>query len=101
MSVRRFLGVIVLALCVGGPIVEAFDQWDHTLLDGNDTEANLVIVALCIGLAFSVVGAAVFALCPSSVRFQTLRPLSNVGTPRRPQWAAAVFGHGPPIAFRV
>jgi hypothetical protein len=33
-----------------------FDQWDHTLQDGNDTEANVVIVALCVGVALSVAG---------------------------------------------
>jgi hypothetical protein len=37
-------------------MVEAFDRWDHTLQDGNDTEADVVIVALCVGLAFSVAG---------------------------------------------
>ena len=31
-----------------------FDQWDHTLDDGNDTEANVVIVALSVGMALSV-----------------------------------------------
>ena len=41
----------ILAICIGGPIVETFDQWDHTGQDGNDTEANVVIVALCVGLA--------------------------------------------------
>jgi len=34
--------------------VETFDQWDQTLQDGTDTEANLVVVALCVGLALSV-----------------------------------------------
>ena len=45
-----------MAICIGGPIVEMFDQWDHTLQDGNDTEANVVVVALCVGFALSVAG---------------------------------------------
>jgi hypothetical protein len=53
---RRVVGAIVLAICIGAPIVEGFDRWDDTLHDGNDTEANLVIAALCVGLALSAVG---------------------------------------------
>jgi hypothetical protein len=51
---RRIITALIEAICVGGPMVEAFDRWDHTLQDGNDTEADVVIVALCVGLAFSV-----------------------------------------------
>jgi hypothetical protein len=46
----------IIAICIGGPIVEMFDQWDDTLRTGNDTEANMVIVALCVGFALSVTG---------------------------------------------
>ena len=44
----------IVAICIGAPIVEMFDQWDHTLQDGNDTEANVVIAALCIGVAMAI-----------------------------------------------
>jgi len=54
MGARRFAVAIILAICVGGPIVEMFDRWDHTLQDGNDTEANVMIVALCVGVALAV-----------------------------------------------
>ena len=30
-----------------------FDQWDHTIQTGNDTEYGLVVLALCIGVAYS------------------------------------------------
>ena len=53
---RRFVIAVILCMSVGGPIVEAFDQWDRTLQDGTDTEANLVVVALCVGLALSGTG---------------------------------------------
>jgi hypothetical protein len=45
---------MIVAICIGGPIVEMFDRWDDTLQTGNDTEANVVIVALCVDLALSV-----------------------------------------------
>jgi hypothetical protein len=51
---RRFAVAAILAICIGGPVVEMFDQWDHTLQDGNDTEANVVIAALCIGVAVAI-----------------------------------------------
>ena len=54
MDVRRFVGTVIVALCLGAPIVELFDRWDHTLQDGNDTEANVVVAALCVGLAFAI-----------------------------------------------
>jgi hypothetical protein len=56
---RRFAIVAVLAICLGGPVVEMFDRWDHTLQDDNDTEANVVIAALCVGVALSVAGVVV------------------------------------------
>src|SRR5216684_4672647 len=59
VSLRRFATGVILAICIGAPILEMFDQWDRTLQDGNDTEINLVVVALCVGVAFSVAGALV------------------------------------------
>ena len=51
---RRLAIAAILALCLGGPIAEMFDSWDHTLQDGNDTEANVVVAALCVGVAFAI-----------------------------------------------
>jgi ABC-type Na+ efflux pump permease subunit len=51
----------IVAICIGGPIMEMFDQWDHTFQDGNDTEANVVIAALCIGVAVAIGTIAVVA----------------------------------------
>ena len=44
---------IVLLTCVVCPLVEIFDNWDHTLQTGNDTEYALVALALCVGVAYS------------------------------------------------
>ena len=30
-----------------------FDTWDHTIQTGNDTEYTLVVLALCVGVAYS------------------------------------------------
>jgi hypothetical protein len=54
VTLRRFAVAAILAICIGGPIVEMFDQWDHSLQDGNDTEANVVVAALCIGVAMAI-----------------------------------------------
>jgi len=54
VKLRRFAVAAVLAICIGGPIVEMFDQWDHTLQDGNDTEADAVVAALCVGVAMAI-----------------------------------------------
>ncbi len=44
---------LVLAICLVGPLVEVFDNWDHTIQTGNDTEYALVALALCVGVAYS------------------------------------------------
>jgi hypothetical protein len=56
VTLRRLAIAAILAVCLGAPVAEMFDQWDHTYQDGNDTEANVVVVALCVGVALSVAG---------------------------------------------
>src|SRR5215468_10475422 len=51
-SVRQFGIAAIFAVCLAAPVLEMFDRWDQTLQTGNDTEANLVVVALCVGVAF-------------------------------------------------
>jgi len=51
---RRLFIAAIVAIALGAPIAETFDRWDQTLQDGNDTEANAVITALCIGAAFAI-----------------------------------------------
>jgi hypothetical protein len=52
--VRRLIIAAILAISLGAPIVELFDSWDQTLQTGSDTEANVAVVALCIGVAFAI-----------------------------------------------
>ncbi len=61
----RTLVGLVLAVCFVCPIIEMFDYWDHTIQTGSDTEYALVLLALCVGMAYS------FARC-SSVCFRDI-----------------------------
>ena len=49
----RGLITLALAICFVCPLVEMFDQWDHTMQTGNDTEYALVVLALCVGAAYT------------------------------------------------
>src|SRR5260370_18165400 len=49
----RIIGTIILIACLVCPLVELFDNWDHTVQTGNDTEYALVVLALCLGVAYS------------------------------------------------
>jgi len=51
---RRLFIAAIIAILLGGPIAEMFDCWDQTLKDGNDTEVNVVVAALCIGVACAI-----------------------------------------------
>src|SRR2546425_12244705 len=55
---RRISGHLVIAIvlitCLVCPLVEIFDHWDHTMQTGNDTEYALVVLALCVGVAYSL-----------------------------------------------
>jgi hypothetical protein len=49
----RIAVTLVLLTCVICPLIEMFDNWDHTMQTGNDTEYALVVLALCVGVAYS------------------------------------------------
>ncbi len=44
---------LVLLTCLICPLLETFDTWDPPIQTGNDTEYALVIIALCVGVAYS------------------------------------------------
>jgi hypothetical protein len=46
---------LVLLTCIICPLAETFDHWDHTLQTGNDTEYALVVLALSVGVSYSLV----------------------------------------------
>jgi hypothetical protein len=49
----RITAMVVLLTCLVCPLLELFDSWDDTIQSGNDTEYALVILALCVGVAYS------------------------------------------------
>ena len=49
----RTIGTLALLTCLICPILETFDTWDPPIQTGNDTEYTLVILALCVGVAYS------------------------------------------------
>jgi hypothetical protein len=48
------IATLVLAVCFVCHVTEIFDQWDHTLQTGVDTEYTFVLLALCVGIACSL-----------------------------------------------
>ena len=50
----RIVATVILVTCLVCPLVELFDNWDHTTQTGNDTEYALVVLALCVGATYSV-----------------------------------------------
>lgn len=97
------LGAVIVVICITVPLVESVDSWDHTLSDGNDTEANVVIAALCVGLALS---AAATILRVMDVRFfpvdTPFQPTMRVrrDAPREPRYSP-LSDSGPPLALRL
>jgi len=77
----RIVAALALLICLVCPLVETFDNWDHTLQTGNDTEYAVVVMALCVGVAFSFarfilklsflsrVAKSVFSFAAKKVRF--------------------------------
>ncbi len=49
----RITVTLALLTCLICPILEAFDSWDPPIQTGNDTKFTLVILALCVGVAYS------------------------------------------------
>lgn len=85
---RRLFILAIVALTVGGPIAEMFDRWDQTLNDGNDTETNLVIAALCVGIAFAI---------GTVVVIERIRALSSTFAGPVVQMSRAVRDVAPPV----
>jgi hypothetical protein len=101
VTARRVAIIAILAVCLGGPIGELFDHWDQTAQDGNDTEANAVIAALCVGLAISVAGIVV-----ARVRAMSLSSRLHIRIAVLMRFAAFLFAIpdptcSPPTPLRV
>ena len=49
----RIIATVILLTCLVCPLVDMFDNWDHALQTGNETEYSLLVLALCLGMAYS------------------------------------------------
>ena len=101
VSLRQVLGVIVVAICVAAPIAEAFDQWDHTLQDGNDTEANLVVAAVCVGVALSVAATIIARVRALATAGRIRVRVSPATRPTQAPLFAPKPSSGPPTPLRI
>jgi len=81
---------LILAICFVCHVAEIFDQWDHTLQTGDDTEYTFVVLALCVGVAYSLKWFVPRITLPDSLReaisYPRTRPLLSALT----NWSAAV-----------
>jgi hypothetical protein len=50
----QIIATLVLLICLVCPLVEMFDTWDDTAQTGGNTEYALVLLALCVGVAYSL-----------------------------------------------
>lgn len=99
---RRVFVAALLAVCLGAPIAEMFDRWDHTLQDGNDAEANLVVVVICVGIGFVAATAGLRNLRPSLTG--TFRPRASSSRLLDPilEYLLVCFdASSPPDALRI
>lgn len=96
-------GAIALAICIVCPLVDLFDQWDHSLQTGHDTEYPLVILALCVGALF-MLGRLIVMLPPrlhtSGVSFMLDSALGTLSFLIRPSAFATTPG-SPPLSLRI
>lgn len=85
--------VFVLAVCLVCPVMEMFDQWDHTPQTGNDTESALVVVALCLGATF-LLSCVILEILRSSAR-------GGIGCPSCFLRASALLPVAPDSVFPI
>lgn len=75
---REIFAAMILAACLGGPVLEIFDRWDDTARTGNDTETELVVIALCVGAAFVAVRVLVTPVAKASpIEADRRRPIAG------------------------
>src|SRR5258708_20463058 len=96
-------GAIALAICLVCPLVDMFDQWDHALQTGNESEYPLVILALCVGVAFAL-ARLITTLSPnittSSISYALQSALNSLPFSIRPP-ALALASASPPLSLRI
>jgi hypothetical protein len=96
-------GTIALAICVLCPLVDMFDQWDHALQTGSDSEYPLVILALCVGLVLALgrlIPALAMDLQASSIRY-VLQSVMASSSFSISSTAFSFASASPPLSLRI
>ena len=106
MSIRasKIVTTAALLICLFCPIVESFDQWDHTVQTGNDTEYTLVVVGLCVGVAYTFARFVLASLTAKAVsdiilHFSSHSPLAPGA--RSPFFIVPISLGPPALALRI
>ena len=87
--------VLLVAVCISGPLFEAFDHWDQFPQSGNDTLLTIVLVltlfalCLCATLKFVRIVSSISRAAKADAAVTKIR---NVFLPRPPQGTSS-----PPI----
>lgn len=106
VSVRtsKIVTAAALLICLLCPIAESFDQWDHTVQTGNDSEYTLVVVGLCVGVAHTFARFVLASLTAEVVsdiilHFSSHSPLAPVA--RSPFFIVPISLGPPALALRI
>jgi hypothetical protein len=95
--------VAALAICLVCPLVDMIDQWDHALQTGSDSEYPLVILALCVGLAFAL-ARLIITLSPNfpaaNISYDLQSALNSLVFSVRPA-TLTVASASPPVSLRI
>ena len=94
------IDLLIIALAIGCPIVEMADSWDHTAQDGNDVDGSIVVVALCVGIAFACMGSSLARVRPLPFACAAIAVLVTVCAPP-PAAALPIPSARPPSILRI
>ncbi|HJT00512.1 MAG TPA: hypothetical protein VJ756_15575 [Terriglobales bacterium] len=98
---RRWLlqlaAALILVVCLGSCVSEIFDQWDHTMQTGHDTESILVMLASLAG-AVLVMARAVASAAPRISPLFRLRCFCNEADG---VLLVIASGSSPPLSLRI
>jgi len=101
--VSLIISAIALAICVVCPLVDMFDQWDQAFQTGHDSEYPLVVLALCVGVAFVLarsISTFSLNLPVSSVRYTILSAVNSLPYSIRLTELAPAL-ESPPLSLRI
>ncbi len=101
MRFRQVLAATILAVAIGGPTVELFDHWDHTLQDGNDIEGTAVVVALCAGFAVGISAARARARTTLARTADVVSVRPRLTSHEHAPVRVLLFGASPPVPLRI